>query len=323
MNELVTSRTVTINVGPDQSPINVSTSLFQGISEPLHQLLNSLAVAEGDVSEINKYLQYDDKDAFLELISIAFKIVLNGDVHRQPRPTLANGNGSPSKTLLNTNESLLTLVKCRDCKKGNIWLDPKCESCKAPHLQHDYGLQFFFELQLAQSHKVATVISSLQSGKIQNPNPTNNDTGKPYPLIHFAKLFNLAAKWRVEGLQYTSLQGFQNRLKRYAKTDPKEKTLEELLDVLRYLASTASAAGGIAIRRKSQEVSADMEQSLGVTLLLESLIRYICVHVSNLLSDLEFRQIVAEYGVIGLVLFEVLEETIIASRGEETESVSE
>lgn len=318
MNEVLTSRNVRINVGPEQSAINVPTSLFQGISEPLHQLLNSVSVADGDVSEINKYLQHDDKDAFLDLVAMAFQIILDRNGNRHSQPSLPDTKVSPSRTLLSTNESIMTLVKCRDCKKGNIWLDPKCELCKAPHLQHDYGLQFFFELQLAQSHKVAGLISSKQTAKVQSPEP-NNDAGKPYSLIHFAKLFNLAAKWRVESLQHTSLWGFHNRLKRYAKTDPSEKTLEELLDVLRYLASTASATGGITIRKKSQEVGADMEQSLGITLLLESLIRYICVHVSHLLSDMEFRQIVAEYGVIGLVLFEVLEETIIASRGEESD----
>lgn len=314
----MTSRTVSINIGPEQHSINVSTLLFQGISEPLHRLLNSFAVANGDMSEINKYLQYDDKDAFLQVVSMAFDTILKGNNVYRPQQALTDDNDSPTKKLLNVNKSILGLVTCRDCKEGNIWLDLKCESCKAPHLRYDYGLQFFFELQLTQSYALAAYVLSAQCGKVQPPDLVNASTSKPYPLIHFARLFNLAAKWRVENLQHSSLLGFQNRLKRYAKTDPEEKTVEELLDVLRYLASTVSAAGDFVIRKMPVHVSADTEQSMGVTLLLESLMRYICVHVSTLLSDIGFRQIVAEYGVIGLVLFDVLEETMIASKGDET-----
>lgn len=313
MQELVTSRTVSINVGPNHDSVNVSTVLFQGISEPLHKLLSSYTVANGDTSEINKYLQCDDKDAFLQVIAMAYDTILKGN----STPQLQNPGESPTKRLLDVSKSILTLVKCRDCKVGNVWLDANCESCKAPHLQYGYGLEFFFELQLHQSHKVASHVLSVQGGRVPNPELVNPTTGKPYPLIHFAKLFNLGAKWRVKNLQDSSLLGFTNRLRRYAKTSPVDETVEELLDVLRYLAAIVAASGDFVIRKTSDDVCTDTEQTMGVTMLLGALMRYICVHLRVLLTDVEFRQIVAEYGVIGLILFDVLEETMIASKGDE------
>lgn len=318
LNELITSRIVTINVGPEQSKVNMSTSLFQGISEPLHRLLNSVAVAKGDISEINNCLQYDDEDAFLQLVSTAYNTILNNKQAAQLGPVQSGDGESDSRKMLELDSTVPQTVRCRDCVKGNLWLDVKCDSpksmCKAPRLNKDYGLQFFFELSYLQSYNVAACILSKQATLV--PDPINPVTAKPYPLIHFARVFNLAVKWRVDGLQHTSFLGFQNRLKRYVKAGPDEKAIEELLDAFRYLASTASTnAAVLAVSEEKENI--DIEQSVGVPVLLKTLMRYFCVHIPALIRDMEFRRIVAEYGITGLVLFEIVDETIVASRGDE------
>jgi len=157
---------------------------------------------------------------------------------------------------------------------------------------------------LAQSH------GSISKGlkELQAPSTAldtkDKTTGKAYPLIHFAKVFHLAGKYEVLGLQASALKAFERRLKKYSTTA--QKDVDELLDVLRYLASKTGWSS------KFNEVT---EPSIDIGALLKSLMRYVVVYLEDLLEEDEFKEIVAEYGMIGLELMKVLKESIVASRG--------
>lgn len=43
MDELVRSKAITLTIGEEGTQTTVQASLFRGISEPLHRLLNSIA----------------------------------------------------------------------------------------------------------------------------------------------------------------------------------------------------------------------------------------------------------------------------------------
>ncbi|KAK5949694.1 hypothetical protein OHC33_009291 [Knufia fluminis] len=313
MQELLQSPPITLTIGPEQSQTTVQASLFRGISHPLHSLLSSVAAGQTDAATINEYLRHDDKDAFLQLVSMAYGIVLKGEhINHAALPTKSE---SSSKAVVKSKNgstvSEKSLVKCNGCKTP-MFLSLQCETSKCDE-PAALGLQTFFELQLAQSHgsisKQATGLKALQSSTT-NLDLKDKTTGKSYPLMHFAKVFHLAGKYEVLSLQASALKAFERRLKKYSSLV--QKDIDELLDVLRYLAS-ASANGWVS--RHSSEGDETTASTTDTSALLKSLMRYVVVHVEDLLDEDEFQEIVAEHGMIGLELMKVLKESIIASRG--------
>lgn len=218
---------------------------------------------------------------------------------------------TPSKTLIKSNiDNMATpqksLVKCNHCiSPVFVLLECKDGQCRETGY---LGIKSFFQLDLAQSH--GSISKSLK--ELQAPSTTldtkDTTTGKAYPLIHFAKVFHLAGKYEVLGLQAGAFKAFERRLKKYSTTA--QKDVDELLDVLRYLASTTGWSS-----KEPGEVNEIIAASIDTGAPVKSLMRYVVVHLEDLLEEDEFKEIVAEYGMIGLELMKVLKESIVASGG--------
>ena len=309
MEELVRSPAVCLTIGPEQNQTTVQASLFRGISEPLNRLLSSIAAGHTDTTSINDLLRHDDKDASLQLVSVAYNTVLRGDSNNnagQPRMTEAaslalvnpnSGGGTGSKSL----------VKCNQCK-GPAFVEIICPGSHCIDTRYG-GLQSFFNLGLTQSHGSISKQSGLKS--LQTLDSIDKSTGRRHPLIHFAKVFHLTSKYEILSLQASALKAFERRLKKYSALELRDN--DELLDVLRYLASTSASTWS---SKESSEVGEPAAAaSIGTGALLNSLMRYVVVHVEDLLEEDEFQEIVAEHGMIGLELMKVIKESIVASRG--------
>lgn len=79
MEELVCSTATTLTVGPEQTTTTVQANLFRGISDPLDRLFSSIASGHATSASVNECLRRDDKDAFLQLVHMAYSIVLKDD----------------------------------------------------------------------------------------------------------------------------------------------------------------------------------------------------------------------------------------------------
>ena len=214
MEELVRSPAINLQIGPEQSPTTVQATLFRGISEPLNALLSSIASGHTDTTSINEYLRHDDKDAFLQLVSMSYSIVVKGDQIKHA--SLPTAGELPSKATVKNNGRITggekSSVKCPVCKKSHIYIIVECPQCDDLDLM---GLKVFLDIQLAQSHGNISKQSGL---KVLQPSSTALDakdkvTGKAYPLMHFAKVFHLAAKYEVLSLQVSALKAFERRLR--------------------------------------------------------------------------------------------------------------
>jgi len=130
MEELVRSTAITLTVGPEQTTTTVQANLFRGISEPLDRLLSSVSSGHATANSVNECLRHDDKDAFLQLVHMAYSIVLKGDhISHAPLPTLGD---TPSKALIKSSiDSMATpqksLVKCNHCKSP-VFVQLECEA---------------------------------------------------------------------------------------------------------------------------------------------------------------------------------------------------
>lgn len=322
MDELVRSPGVVLTIGSEQIQTTVQASLFRGISEPLHNLLNRSAY--GNPAAINDVLRHDDKDAFLALVSMAYAVVLKGSHGQSAQMGISSNN--PSGRHSGT-QAIPKAPKCPDCKKNSVGLVLACPSCNPKVGEQDMlGLKTFFELQFTQPYKLAPP-PGCASGRAESWGSLavkDNATGATYPLLHFAKVFALATKYEVWVLQYNAVKGFERRLRKYASESNKGN--DELLDALRYLASAAPAVNAIpgtptTVHSFEDETSAlnaniNIESvSIGPTTLLKGLLRYIIAHIGTLLGEEEFRDIVVDHGIIGLELMNVLRESMVASEG--------
>lgn len=316
MEELLRSPPITLTIGPEQSHTTVQATLFRGISEPLNHLLSSVATGHAETNTINEYLQHDDKDAFLQLVSLAYGIILKGDHDSLTAfPAIAETTSRGIvKSSTGASPTEKSLVKCPSCKKAQVYVTVGCESCNNADC---IGLKAFLEIQLAQSHESISKQSALKSLQTSPVTLDTKDkaTGKVYLLIHFAKVFHLAAKYEVPSLQISALKAFERRLKKYSALV--QKDVDELLDVLRYLASRSRMGSEMSFVSSSNTDEGTLSSTPGVetSALLKSLMRYVVAHVGELLQEEEFQEIVAEHGAIGLELMKVLQETIVASEG--------
>jgi len=309
MEELLRSTAITLAVGPEQTITTVQANLFRGISEPLDRLLSGIISGHATTASVNECLRHDDKDAFHQLVHMAYNIVLKGG--HNGHAMLPATSDTSFKALIKSDIDRMTtpqksLVKCNHCKTP-VFVQLECENGQCR--ETDYlGIKSFFQLELAQSH------GSISKGLKESQAPStpldtkDKTTGKAFPLIHFAKVFHLAGKYEVPGLQASALKAFERRLKKYS-TNP-QKDIDELLDVLRYLASTTGWSS-----KESEEAEETAAASIDTGALLKSLMRYVIAHLEDLLEEGEFKEIVAEYGMIGLELMKVLKESIVASRG--------
>lgn len=310
------SPAIVLTISPDEISTTVQASLFRGISAPLHNLLNNTYGSQAAIKEV---LKHDDKDAFLALVSMAYRTVLRGSQGQSTSLTMAStpiSNTGNETTIKN-----LKLPKCPDCRKSPIQLLLTYASCN-PKMSNEntVGLSTFFELQFAQQSAL-TIPTRGGILPLTALDTRDKVTGKRYPLVHFAKVFALATKYEVWGLQFSAVKAFDKRLKKYANED--EKVVDEVLEALKYLISAMLGAASNPItpttndsfEAQANSVEGHLDNSsFGVlpTMLLRRLLQYVVAHVDTLLNEEEFREIVAEHGVVGLELMHVLKESMSA-----------
>lgn len=308
MEDLLSSPAITLTVGPEKTTTTVQTVLFRGISEPLHRLLSTPAALSGDYAEINEHLQHDDKVAFLQLTKMAYSAVVKG----QPSSQVAVA--TKPRAPVNTASTPLS-PKCPDCKKGSLNLVLTCFKCNTDAPKQDaIGLRSLFELQFPQflgnaSSQVGTTDGKGLLSSVDTKDPT---TSKPYPLLHFAKMFTFSDKYEVECLKLSSFKAFSRRLKRLASDDEIYQP-EEVQDALRYLGEHCSGAPNDHNVQISGEDAMQIPRPPGTFDLLSSLVRFVVIQLEYLLQEDEFREIVADNGTIGLILMEVLRDSMAAS----------
>lgn len=341
MQELITSPTRSLLVGADQVHTTVHANLFRGISVPLHQLLNNQSF--GHTSDINDFLRHDDTEAFLQLIRLAYKVAA-GEGHGSftnlsaVRNSASIGQQAAQQSTLKPAKA----ARCTVCKKGQLEVEVGCSDCD---YEYNYGFAVFIEAYFQQQQHDAlstgTTCSSSRS-PLEAPLDLKDSASKHHPLLHFAKVWALAAKYSVHGLQASALRAFNRRLKRYAKQNEQDRELDELLDVLRYLASNHSTTPPCTaheLERNASPITAAAEEDTSKNdtptidqieggchlhdhtassiptspTLLRSLMRYVATQLDTLIKEEEFRELMAEHGTIGLELAMVFGEIMAAS----------